>query len=80
MAAARGIKIGLSRNTSLMDALYDRQDRLYGYDTRQVEFIHREDGSIGIEYTEIETLPTAEEIESAYDHNKHPNPLVEQSP
>lgn len=75
-AAARGIKIGLPKSTTLMDGLYSRQERLYGYDTRTVEFIHEEDGYIRVAYTEKEDLPTADAIEAAYDHSAHPNALV----
>lgn len=76
VASARGIKIGLSQNTTLMDAIYDRQQRLYGYDTRQVHFDF-EDSGVKVRFEEIETLPTAEEIEAEYDHSKHPNKLME---
>lgn len=79
MAAARGIKIVLPNSTALMDAMYDRQDRLYGYDTRMVGFTRDADGRIGVEFTEIEQLPTADEIEARYDHSKHPNGMIEET-
>jgi hypothetical protein len=59
-----------------MDAIYSRQERLYGYDTRTVTFNTDNPGRIMVEFTENEQLPTAEEIEAAYDHSKHPNALV----
>lgn len=59
-----------------MDALYDRQQRLYGYDTRTVDFDWQDDGTVKVNLTEIKTLPTAAAIEAAYDHSKHPNALV----
>lgn len=75
-AAARGIQISLPKTTTLMDAIYGRQDRLYGYDTRAVTFTTDPDGHVSVHYQEIETLPTAEEIEARYDHSAHPNALV----
>jgi hypothetical protein len=75
-AAARGIKIGLPKTTTLMDAMYDRQDRLYGYDTRTVRFEDDDNGKLRVEFDEITDLPTADEIEAAYDHSKHPNGIV----
>jgi hypothetical protein len=75
-AAARGIQIALPKTTTLMDAIYGRQDRLYGYDTRAVEFERDGDGRVRVVYTEVEDLPTADEIEARYDHSAHPNALV----
>lgn len=74
-AAARGIKISLPKTTSLMDACETRADRLYGYDTVHIGFTFSE-GKISLDFSERETLPTAEEIEARYDHSKHPNKLV----
>lgn len=78
IAAGRGITIGLNKATTLMDAINDRQDRLYGYDTRRVDFIHNENGTLQVAFEEITDLPTAAEIEAAYDHGKHPNALMEE--
>lgn len=75
-AAARGIKIGLPKRTTLMDALYSRQERLYGYDTRTVTIDHDAEGRLHVMFSEVEQLPTADEIEAAYDHTQHPNALV----
>ena len=74
-AAAKGIRIGMSKSTTLMDAIYSRQERLYGYDTRTVEIEQIKTG-YSVTFTEVETLPTADEIEARYDHSKHPNALV----
>jgi len=79
-AAAKGIKICLPQTTSLMDALYDQQQRLYGYDTRTVDFDWQEDGRVKVNFTEVTTLPTAAEIEAGYDHSKHPNALISGDP
>ncbi len=78
IAAARGIKISLPKTTSLMDAIMTRQERLYGYDTQEVVFNPQEDGSLTLEFKELDKLPTAEEIEASYDHSAHPNVLVNQ--
>lgn len=75
-AAARGIKISLPKTTTLMDAMNSRAARLYGYDTQNVNFIMQPDGQLKLEFNERTTLPTAEEIEAAYDHSAHPNALV----
>lgn len=77
IAAARGITLSIPRISSLMDACHTPQDRLYGNDTREVKLSRDADGRIKVTYTEIDTLPTADEIEAKYDHAKHPNALVE---
>jgi hypothetical protein len=73
-AAGKGVSISLPRTTSLMDACNKREERIYGYDTVNVERITT-DAGIKLAFSERETLPTAEEIETAYDHKAHPNPL-----
>lgn len=78
-AAARGIRIGLPRSSSLMDSCYSRAERLYGYDTLEVSFDHRPDGALKLSFAERAELPSAAEIEDRYDHTKHPNALVEAS-
>lgn len=75
-AAARGIQLSLPKTTTLMDAIYGRQDRLYGYDTQTVTFNADESGYVTVEFAEVEVLPTAEDIEARYDHSAHPNALV----
>lgn len=67
-ARARGITIILAKSTTLMDACHTRAERLYGYDTVDVKFNMQEDGSVKLDFVPRETLPTAEEIERAYDH------------
>lgn len=76
MAAERGIKIVIPQKSSLMDAMYDQQERFYGYDTLKIGAFHEGD-KIKIEFSEADKLPTAEEIEAKYCHKKHPNALVE---
>lgn len=75
-AGARGIKLTLPQSTSLMDSVMEQAARMYGYDTLDIEFKPAEDGSVSLDMTEKETIPTAEEIEARYDHAAHPNPLV----
>lgn len=77
MAKARGIAIGLSDRTSLMDGIATQDARLYGYDTLDVEMTHEAgDGALKIAFTPHDRLPTAAEIEARYDHSKHPSPLL----
>lgn len=76
IAKARGIEITIARTSSLMDACEPFARRAYGYDTVDLSFTVDEHGRKRIEFTERQQLPTADEIESAYDHSAHPNPLV----
>lgn len=75
--AAKGIKFLLPRGTTLMDACEPRHERLYGYDTRRV-ILDGQPGSLSVRFEELEQLPTADEIEWRYDHNRHPNPIAEE--
>ena len=65
-AEERGIDICVPGETALLDT--NRSDKLYGYDTRFVTGLKQPDGKIKIEFTERENLPTAEQIEAAYNH------------
>ena len=76
IAAARGIEITVTGDSSLMDACADDRDRLYGYDCVDVHLDDPGDGSVKVRLTEREDIPSAEEIEARYDHSKHPNPLM----
>lgn len=78
VARARGIEIGLTSGTSLMDSCEPAQLRLYGYDTLDLDIAADEAGRLSIVATPRAELPTAEEIERAYDHSKHPSPLVKE--
>lgn len=75
VAVAKGITVSMGNASSLMDACEPIAKRLYGYDTVDVAINADADG-IHIGYTERAELPTADEIEAAYDHSAHPNPLV----
>lgn len=75
IAAARGIKLSVPRQSSLMDGCHDVQERLYGYDTRTVSLTAHGD-RMKVGFTERKP-PTAAEVEDKYDHNRHPSPLVD---
>ena len=75
MAYARGIDIKLPKTTTLMDSMYPRASRLYGYDTVDIGFHTQADGMTKLTMTPRETLPTAAEIEKNYDHSA---PIAEQ--
>jgi len=76
MAAERKIKLVIPKMSTLLDALHTQAERFYGYDTLELNIHQTEGGKIEIDFTEREELPTAAEIEAAYDHHKHPNPLM----
>jgi SAM-dependent methyltransferase len=76
LAAARGIKLAIAKQSTLMDALHPQAERFYGYDTLDLHFSDQ-DGALQIEMTERQALPTAEEIEARYDHTTHPSALAE---
>lgn len=75
IAHARGIKIGLSDRTSLMDSVVPAQERLYGYDALEIK-AEGDIPNLKLTFEPRETLPTADEIEGNYDHSRHPSPLV----
>lgn len=76
MAAERGIKITVPKNTTLLDALHTQRERFYGYDTLDLAIRQDGQGRIDIEFTQRADIPTAEQIEAAYDHDRHPNALM----
>jgi hypothetical protein len=76
VAAARGIEIAISDRSSMMDACLTEADRLYGYDTLEVDIRPTKTGRARVKFTPREALPTAEAVEAAYDHSKHPSPLI----
>ena len=77
MAAARGIEIVLPEHTTLMDACVPDDERFYGYDLKTITLRDREDGSCEVILVDRDGAPTADEIEHRYDHNRHPNLIVE---
>lgn len=79
MAKARGITIGLPNNTSLMDGIATKQDRLYGYDTVDLNIGMDDEDRWTVSKTPHDRRPSADEIEGRYNHSKHPNPIVEKA-
>lgn len=65
IAHARGIKIGVPGDTSLMDACED-EGRMYGYDFVDVVREVTDDGWCKLTLQEKDSPPTAEEIEKRY--------------
>lgn len=76
MAAERGVEISVPKTSSLLDAMNPQAMRFYGYDCVDLAF-SRDGEEVRVAFTDRENLPTAEEVEMAYDHSRHPNRLVE---
>lgn len=74
IAVANGVDVKVPHASSLLDACAP-EERLYGYDTLEVEF-KREGGALSTVFTPKDAIPTADEIEARYDHTAHPNPLM----
>jgi hypothetical protein len=77
VASACGIDVDVSEYSSLMDSC--ETERLYGYGSMgsrdaNVRFDKR--NRPRVTFKARKTLPTAAEIEAAYDHSKHPSPLI----
>lgn len=73
-AQARGIKVTLPKNTPLCDSMdcgTDEDVYAYGYDTLRIGYAD-DGGRMKFTFTPREKLPTADQIEAAYDHDKHP--------
>lgn len=77
VAAARGVQISLPKDTSLMDALVPARERFYGYDTIDLTIKRGAKGVRVRKTPRKDPLPTAAQVEAAYDHNRHPNAIVE---
>lgn len=75
-AKGRGMQITVPHVSSLLDACNSPADRLYGYDTLEVQIQRTADGPIVTKTTRA-TLPSAAEIEARYDHTRHVNPLLD---
>ncbi len=76
IASARGVNIQVAQTSTLMDARVPPPERVYGYDTLDVKVVCDENGKYRVETSERpkERIPTAEEVEAAYDHDKHTLP------
>lgn len=77
IAKARGIVIGIPDCTSLLDSAAPFDERMYGYDTLDLQMAQDAEGHIRVTATPREEIVTAEEVERRYDHSRHPNPLVQ---
>ena len=81
-ARARGIGVDLPETSSLMDSCEfgdAPHAPLYGFGAMgslDTHIVQAAGGRFEITYSERAALPTADEIEAAYDHSKHPSPLV----
>jgi len=63
---ASGVDVQMCAGSTLLGAQLPPKDRYYGYDTREVHTVRREDGSIKVEYKEVSELPSAAMIEKKY--------------
>lgn len=75
VAMERGVEIQIAERSSLMDAVQQRP--LYGFGalgSLDVSISHDARGLAHVKFKERPALPTAAEIEAAYDHSKHPSP------
>lgn len=81
VALARGIDVKVPHASSLLDSCCPEQ-RLYGYDTLALEFGRDAHGNVEVKKTPRDEAawPTADQVERAYDHTRHPNALVEGAP
>lgn len=80
-AAAKGIRLGTSGHSSLLDGIEPKATRLYGYDAVEVSIEPQPDGLAKVRMTPRASLPSAAEIERRYDHSRpsvHPH-LLKQS-
>ncbi len=80
IASERKIKLLVPKKSTLLDAIHTQAERFYGYDTVELNITQNEQGVIDIEFTERDELPSAAQIEWAYDHDKHPNALMSENP
>lgn len=78
IAAERGIRLAVPKNSTLLDAIHTQRERFYGYDTLDLNISANEAGIIHVEFSEraAEDIPSAADVEAAYDHTAHPNALV----
>lgn len=76
VAASRGIEITVPEQTTLLDACAPERELLYGYDCVDVDLIPDQSGRVEVSFSERADQPDAQEIEQRYDHNQHPNRLL----
>lgn len=78
IAKARGVEIGFPSQTSLMDANAPFDERIYGYDTLDVDMDGGRDSPVTVTFKPRAMIACAKDIERRYSHDRHPNRLVEQ--
>lgn len=78
VADARGIRLNFPKNSPLCDSIIaDSADDVYAYGYDALRIAYRDDGGrMRFSFAPRETLPTADEIEGAYDHGKNPNDQI----
>lgn len=81
VAAARGILVLTPHDTTLFDSVEGRP--IYGYGAlgaRDLVLDDLDDPNVPtrVRFVARDALPSAAEVEAAYDHTKHPNPLVKE--
>jgi len=76
VALEKGIIVEVPQSSTLIDAMYPERERWYGYDTYDLKVFQDAEGKLKFQFDERTDLPTADEIEEAYNHSKHPNPHV----
>lgn len=77
IAHARGIQVLAPPGSTLFDATDKTEDKLYGFNGSNV-VVKRDPATkkYSLTVTDREQMPTADEVERAYDHSVHPNPNV----
>jgi|GEM_PF-482884 len=73
---ARGLQVAVTTKSTLLDACEPAGKRLYGYDTVDVKIAEQPDRSLKVTFKERAEIPTAAEIEHAYDHTRHPAEVI----
>lgn len=78
MAVDRNIRVVVPKTSTLLDALHTQRERFYGYDTLDLHITQDPDGIIQVQFSERAEadIPTADQVEAAYDHDAHPNALM----
>lgn len=72
IAMQKGIQVTVSGYSTLLDANVPADQKPYGYDSVDVHLEELPEGKARISFTEKVRLPTAEEMEDRYNHNKTP--------
>jgi hypothetical protein len=72
-AMARGMEIAAADISTILDANMNTADRLYGYDTLDVDIKVGPDGRAKVSMTEKPIIASAQDIEARYDHTHRPD-------